>query len=45
MLDIGIAKQQRVGKQGGDDGIKQFSIQTLLRFFLSSLSNYGKRCL
>jgi len=25
--DVGIAEQKKVGKQGGDDSIKQFSIQ------------------
>ena len=33
-MSIGIAEQQKVGKQGRDDSIKQFSIQlTLYRYF------------
>ena len=27
LRDVGIAEQQKVGKQGRDDSIKQFSIQ------------------
>ena len=26
--NVGIAEKQTIGKQGGDDSIKQFSIQT-----------------